>query len=167
MIEAITTNLDRAIRLLENLSDEQYSDKSIPPYYSSIGGHVRHILDLFTCVFEGLPSGEIDLTARRRNPAAETYTKDGIAYCRRIQLKLSSLDSNNLNRIVEVTDDLGMGTYVQEYTLGGLLIQAHSHAIHHFASIGYIIAQLDVHLPDNDFGYNPSTPRNKKSEVRA
>jgi hypothetical protein len=46
--------------------------------------------------------------------------------------------------------------------LSSALIQTHRHAIHHFASIGYIINQLGIELPDNDFGYNPTTPRNQE-----
>jgi len=46
-----------------------------------------------------------------------------------------------------------------------VLIQAHSHAIHHFASIGYIICKLGIELPDTDFGYNPSTPRCKELDA--
>ena len=51
------------------------------------------------------------------------------------------------------------------YTLASALIQAHSHAIHHFASIGYIISQLGIELPDADFGYNPTTPKNQSLEA--
>jgi len=47
------------------------------------------------------------------------------------------------------------------YTMAAILIQAHSHAIHHFASVGYVISQLGISLPDEDFGFNPTTPRNK------
>ena len=47
-----------------------------------------------------------------------------------------------------VNDDLGLGVVAANYTLGGILIQAHSHAIHHFASVGYIICQLGIELPD-------------------
>ena len=56
MIDAIEKNLNRGIKLLNSLTDEQYSSKSAPPYYSSIGSHMRHILDVFTCIFNGLES---------------------------------------------------------------------------------------------------------------
>jgi hypothetical protein len=38
-------------------------------------------------------------------------------------------------------------------------MQVQSHAIHHFASIGYLIYQLEIELADADFGYNPTTPK--------
>jgi uncharacterized damage-inducible protein DinB len=165
MTEAIKYNLNRGIKLLNSIDDNQYSDTTIAPYYSSIGGHMRHILDVFDCIFEGLDCCEVDLTARKRNELAETKTNVGIDYFHRIieQLDQVKNDDLNLNQIVKVSDDLGLGKITVNYTLSAALIQAHSHAIHHFASIGYIISQLGIDLPDADFGYNPTTP--KKQEL--
>ena len=159
MLAAIEKNLHRGISLLENLTDEEYSNTSIAPYYSSIGGHIRHILDVFDCIFDGLEDKKVDLVARKRNPLAENHTEVGIAYFKTILQKIKSLENADMNQLVEVSDDLGLGVVVANYTLAAALIQAHSHAIHHFASLGYLIAQLDIELPDADFGYNPTTPR--------
>ncbi len=162
MVNAIILNLKRGVHLLENINDLQYSDKSIAPYYSSIGGHMRHILDVFDCIFDGLESGKVDLTARKRNELAETKIAFGLAYFEKTISKLQEIKSQNFNTIVEVSDDLGLGNVTVNYTLASALIQAHSHAIHHFASIGYIISQLNIALPDADFGYNPTTPKNQE-----
>ena len=159
MIEAIENNLNRGVKLLNNISDEYYSNTSIAPYHSSIGGHVRHILDVFDCIFEGLDCCEINLINRKRNNLAENFTEHGIQYFNEIIDKLKLLENEDFDKIVKVSDDLGMGVITANYTLSSALIQAHSHAIHHFASIGYIIAQLGIEFPDNDFGYNPTTPR--------
>lgn len=59
---------------------------------------------------------------------------------------------------------MGLGLITANYTLAGILIQAHSHAIHYYASVGYIISQLGIELPDDDFGFNPITPRLSESE---
>jgi len=161
MIEAIEKNLERGIQLLQSISDEDYRNTSIAPYYSSIGIHVRHILDVFDCIFEGLPNKGINLINRKRNNLAENFIKNGIYYFDEIITKLKSLKEVDFDQIVEVTDDLGLRTITANYTLGGILIQAHSHAIHHFASVGYLISQLGIELTDNDFGFNPATPRTK------
>ena len=161
MIEAIEKNLCRGIQLLQYISDEEYSNTTIAPYYSSIGSHMRHILDVFDCVFEGLESGNINLIERKRNELAENFTSHGINYFNETIEKLKLLDTDNFNRIVNVTDDLGLGIISANYTLAAILIQAHSHAIHHFASVGYLISQLGIDFPDNDFGFNPTTPRTK------
>jgi hypothetical protein len=159
MIEAIEKNLQRGIQLLNCVSDQDYSNTTIPPYYSSIGVHMRHILDVFDCIIEGVESGNINLINRKRNQLAENFTDKGIVYFEEIIYKLQLLKNENFDKIVKVTDDIGLGVITANYTLGGVLIQAHSHAIHHFASVGYIISQLDIKLPDADFGFNPTTPK--------
>ncbi|WP_299522864.1 DinB family protein [uncultured Lutibacter sp.] len=163
MIEAIEKNLRRGIQLLNCISDNEYSNTTIAPYYSSIGGHMRHILDVFDCVFEGLEAKDINLIKRKRNELAENYTKNGIEYFEIILANLQTLKTQDFNIIVKVTDDLGLGIITANYTLSAILIQAHSHAIHHFASVGYVISQLGIQLPDEDFGFNPTTPRVKSA----
>lgn len=161
MIEAIEKNLLRGVSLLQYISDEDYSNTTIAPYYSSIGGHIRHILDVFDCIFEGLSRNEINLINRKRNELAERHTSHGINYITATIKKLKNLNPEDFNKIVNVTDDLGLGVVSANYTLVGILIQAHSHAIHHFASVGYVITQLGIQLPDEDFGFNPTTPKQK------
>ncbi|HHC80169.1 MAG TPA: DinB family protein [Flavobacteriia bacterium] len=159
MIEAIEHNLKRGVKLLNSISDIEYSDTSMEPYHSSIGGHMRHILDVFDCIFSGLESKKVNLAARKRNELAENKTAFGLAYFDEILQQLHTLKDVDLNQMIEVSDDLGLGTVTTNYTLASALIQAHSHAIHHFASIGYIISKLGIELPDADFGYNPTTPK--------
>ena len=158
MISAITINLDRGVKLLNSISDEQYSNTSVAPYYSSIGIHMRHILDVFECIFEGLSEGKVDLSARKRNEQVELKIAEGLSYFEKTIKKLEVLNSLDFEQVVLVVDDLGMGKVEQKYTLGGLLIQAHSHAIHHFAVIGYLLYLNGEEIPDERFGYNPTTP---------
>lgn len=159
MIEAIQKNLERGTKLLQSITDAQYANASVAPYYSSIGCHMRHILDVFSCVFDGLETKCIDLSVRRRNQDIEQKTALGIQYFTAITNKLNELHQSDLDKKVMVKDDLGLGLETVAYTLGAILTQAHSHAIHHFASVGYIIYQLGIELPDSDFGFNPTTPK--------
>lgn len=159
MILAIQQNLERGMKLVENISDSNYNDNSVAPYYSSIGVHMRHVLDVFHCIFEGLPSGEVNLIGRSRNKSIEEHRELGIGYFKQTLVKLQSLAAADLEQTVLVTDDLGLGPVATNYSLGALLAQAHSHAIHHYASIGYVIAQLGIELPDELFGFNPTTPK--------
>lgn len=167
MIAAITNNLQRGIILLNAINENQYIDKSVAPYFSSIGIHMRHILDVFDCIFTGLESKKVDLAARKRNELVENKINIGLDYFNEIITKIEGLENQDLNILVEVKDDLGLGIVTVNYTLASALIQAHSHAIHHFASIGYIISQLGISLPDADFGYNPTTPRNREIVVNS
>ena len=159
MIKNINLNLDRGIELLELISNDDYINKSVPPYFSSIGTHIRHILDIFNCIFIGLDSQKVDFSQRERNPIAEKTTSGGIVYFKDIISKLKTLSEEDFKKIIAVTDQLGDEKVTVDYFLEAVLMQAHSHAIHHFASIGYIVSKLDIELLDDDFGYNPTSPR--------
>lgn len=161
MIDAITNNLERGVKLLKTISDENYSNNGIAPYFSSIGCHIRHILDVFSCVLIGYPDKRIDLTVRERNELIELKTFNGIEYFELIINKIKNLSEDDLKTEIIVTDNLGLGKVSSNSTLGAVLMQTQSHAIHHFASIGYIIHHLGIDLPDSDFGFNPSTPNKK------
>ncbi len=161
MIEAIEKNLQRGIKLLNNISDEEYSNKSIPPYYSSIGCHIRHVLDVFSCIFKGLENNFVDFSVRERNECAEQQTSVGIEYFESIIHQLKTLKKEDFNTVIKVSDDMGLGNEIANYTIGSALMQAQSHAIHHYASIGYVIYQLGIELPDAAFGFNPTTPKVK------
>ncbi len=165
MINSIEKNLERGIKLLNSISDDQYSSTSVAPYHSSIGSHIRHILDVFSCIFNGLETKTIDFSDRERNQLAEQYTAEGISYFNNIISQLRKLKHSDFNTIIVVSDDLGLGRITTNYTLGSALVQAHSHAIHHFSSIGFIINQLGIELPDKDFGYNPTTPKFNDSVI--
>lgn len=158
MIKAIEINLQRGINLLNSISDSDYSEQSIPPYFSSIGCHIRHVLDMFTCVLNGVERGNIDLTNRERNQEAEQKCYAGIDYFQMIIKRMSLLSENDLKSEILITDDLGAGKITSKTTIGAALMQVQSHTIHHYASIGYIIHQLGIELPDSDFGFNPTTP---------
>jgi len=165
MIKAIVQNLERGIQLLNSISDQQYSDKTVPPYHSSIGSNMRHVLDAFTSIFNGIDTRDIDFSDRKRNTICEEKTLDGINYFNEIIIKLNKLSSQDLKKKVAVTDNLGTGEITIDYTIENALAYAHSHAIHHFASIGFLVNKLEIELQDADFGYNPTTPKTPNLQV--
>jgi len=158
VINAIVQNLEAAETLVVHLSPELFKNESIGPYHSSVGSHLRHILDIFNCAALGLESGHVDLIMRERNEGVETVPALASEYLSRIISFVKELKDADESQLIQVTDDLGVGEVTLPYTVSALLAQAHSHAIHHFACIGYILEQLDVQLPEVRFGYNPTTP---------
>ena len=158
VVRSTIHTLKKSRILLEKLSDEELADTSVSPYYSSIGSHVRHILDFYDCVFSESES-QIDLTARTRNLEVEQYCDSALVYLDAILQKLEGIGAQDLDRNVDVIDDLGMGKTTLNYTFAALLAQANSHTIHHYAIINYILDRLDVTMEDEGFGYNPTTPQ--------
>lgn len=155
IIESSLQTLQKSKNLLSFLSNEQLSDTSVSPYYSSIGSHLRHIFDFYACIFSY--NSVIDLTERRRNTLVECDCNCAEDYLKTIVDKLVVLD--DLDREVMVIDDLGIGKVKTKYTMSAILVQANSHTIHHYAIINYILYGLGIFVEDSDFGYNATTPK--------
>jgi len=158
IIEANLKTLNKTKFLLENLEDDILCNKSVSPYYSSIGTHIRHILDFYDCIFSLNSKNQIDLTARSRNKEVESKCYVATDYLNSIIDKLSRLNID-INATVDVLDDLGLGLTEINYTYAALLSQANSHTIHHYAIINYILDKLNVSFNDVEFGFNPTTPK--------
>jgi hypothetical protein len=158
LIQSSLKTLQKSQDLLDKLSNEQLCNASVPPYHSSIGTHIRHILDFYDCVFNLNSENRVDLTARSRNKDVESDCECARTYLGSILEKLN-LASFDINKTVLVIDDLGLGKTEIPYTYGSLLAQANSHTIHHYAIINYILDSLAITLHDSNFGYNPTTPR--------
>jgi len=158
IIESSLKTLNKTKLLLDNLDDDLLCNTSISPYYSSIGSHVRHILDFYECIFNINSKNQIDLTARSRNADVESKCCSARVYLDSIIEKL--INSNfDMNTTVDVFDDLGLGKTEIKYTMGAVFSQANSHTIHHYAIINYILEGLKISFDDSDFGYNPTTPK--------
>ena len=157
IIKSTLKTLQKSEQLLLGLSDEELSNASVSPYYSSIGSHLRHIFDFYDCIFNRTES-YVDLTARKRDLDTEAYCNSALCYLERILGYLKSMDTN-INESVLVFDDLGSGRMEINYTMSALLAQANSHTIHHYAIISYILDRLNIAIADETFGYNPSTPK--------
>lgn len=160
IIEASIKTLEKSGVLLGKLTDKQLSDHSISPYYSCIGSHIRHILDFYDCILDGLDLQEVDLTDRKRDIKMHEDCNYAMLNTKRVILSLEKLKFNCKDTNILVIDDLGLGKAKIEYTLGALFAQANSHAIHHYAIINYILDRLGIAINDETFGYNPTTPRN-------
>ena len=160
ILKSTLFTLNKAQSLLDTLTDDQLCNPSIGPYYSSIGSHLRHVLDFYDCLFNYGDNFVVDLTSRSRNKDVERQCCTARDYLNTTIEKIKNFNLN-LDKEVSVIDDMGLGKVEINYTFSVLFAQANSHAIHHFAIINYIIEGLGFSLEDSDFGYNPTTPKNK------
>lgn len=165
IVQVINKNLGNAILLIDGISEQNYKDCSVGPYYSSIGSHLRHALDFFDCIINGLQSNNIDLTARKRDEIISTNPEAAKAKIYEIQEELTSFIGINTDYLLHVTDNLGDGKETIMYTLESILAQANTHATHHYAIISYMLQSLNVNVVIDGFGYNPSTPVPKREGI--
>ena len=165
IISSINETLNKAIALIDAVDAKTYRDDSVGPYYSSIGSHIRHTLDFFDCIINGLDTNDIDLTARKRNEILSRNKEAARDHIYEIQKTLVSYMDVNTDYLVHVTDNLGQGKVTVNYTLESILAYANSHAIHHYAVIGYILNCLKTEINIPGFGYNPTSPINKREGI--
>lgn len=163
VIQSSIHTLKKSERILASLTNDQLSDQSVSPYYSCVGSHVRHILDFYDCILEGLDTKEINLINRKRDELMHCNCNYALENVSRVIQKLMQLEEHRFQSSYMVTDDLGLGRTEIKYSLGAVLAQANSHAIHHYAIINYILDRLNIRVEDESFGYNPTTPKPKAS----
>ncbi|MCG8569022.1 MAG: DinB family protein [Spirochaetes bacterium] len=162
VIKASIANLRECEQLIDKISDETYKNKSVAPYYSSFGQHLRHVLDIYDCALSGIVSKIVDFSARKRDLTVEDEKDAGKAYIQQIISKLNQLSDKDPGERIMIKDDLGNGYAELPGTIGSVLVQAFSHTIHHYACVGYILAGQGQDIPHPRFGLNPTSPDTSK-----
>jgi hypothetical protein len=158
--EKIEPVLMQLSTLLQELTAEQYIQKSTLLNGSSIGGHTRHVIELFQCLLNGYNTGVVNYELRKRDIELET-NKDFAS------IILSSISQNivldNINIQLEgfYTDAEKNATSVNT-NFNRELIYNLEHCIHHMALIRVAVNEVsNVQLPI-DFGVAAATIQYKK-----
>ncbi len=159
--EASKSALNQLYQIVREVDKEKYSKPLESLNGSTIGQHVRHTLEFYICLLQGLPGGQINYDSRERETRIET--EPGFA-CDQIKLindQISSVRGNN-----SVTLE---GSYSTESDETSFQIPSNferelayniEHAVHHMAiiKIGLNETHPDLALPP-DFGVAVSTVR--------
>jgi uncharacterized damage-inducible protein DinB len=64
--------LNQVVTILNQLNNDQYAMELEILSKGSIGKHVRHILEFYECMLNGIESGKINYDKRQRNISLET-----------------------------------------------------------------------------------------------
>lgn len=156
--------LDQARDLLNQLSPEAYTEKETLAFNSTIGDHIRHMLDHYLALRKGLSSGCIDYESRDRDPEIGS---DPEAARRAVDSMLEFLETlgNQDDMAVKVVSDNGEDPLTQS-TLSRELNFLLSHTVHHFALIAMICGSRKQSLPEG-FGVAPSTLRYQTAQSQS
>lgn len=165
--------VQQGIDFLTHLSSTQYTAVT-EITASSIGGHVRHILDHFQSIQRSTRVGStwfrfVDYEIRERGGALETDIAMAIQTMHQVHNWISLLDDQELTVAVTVNADVGIGDIKLMQvpsTLGRELMFCCSHAIHHYAVLKSIYQALGGQVSPN-FGLAPSTANHLRSQTCA
>ena len=156
-------NLNEIKKVLLQLTNEQYDHKAILLSQASIGQHVRHILEFYQSILNGLETKTVNYDNRKRNLLIEMDCQYAIQIIDEINsfLELDILDENYVlqgNFCAEVGKQIQINT-----SLFRELAYCLEHSIHHQALIKVVLLELDcLNFIDETFGLAPATIRFRK-----
>jgi hypothetical protein len=154
--------LEQGLALLDQIEDEHYAATLPPVFVSGVGAHIRHILDHFDCLLDGLPSGRVDYDRRRRDPRVENERLFAIESIRTLIDRLLALPAGAGEVALTVRMDSGSDAPVwATSSLTRELQFLTSHTIHHYALVAAILGHAGCTV-SRRFGISPSTLRHQR-----
>ena len=166
IIPASQRILDQLIYLLENLTNDEY-DKSLSVLHdNSIGQHMRHTLEFYTCLMNGRPHGLVNYDERERDVFLESNTLEALTIIAKLKETLAEIKNNQPLKLLQ--QGYGVDSDEKNEVESNLyreLIYNIEHAVHHMAlmKIGLREVKPDLELP-KDFGVASSTIKFRQSQ---
>lgn len=160
MKEVAKENLFQLKSLLENMNEEDYKKKIDVLSGSSIGEHMRHIIEFYLLLVSGAFSGVVNYDKRERNKTIETETSTALATINKIIEGIELIDlEENINFEADYTHH-GSERSIVKSSIGRELAYCVEHSVHHQALIKAGLVVLNKkELTNNNFGVAYSTIR--------
>lgn len=152
--------LEELRALLSILPSDLYKMAQSTLNGSTVGQHIRHILEFYTCLLEGLKSGCICYDKRARDLNIEQVPAYAIEVIGVIENVLQRLDSDHslTLELCLYTGDSDSNTTKIETSLKRELAYVFDHALHHQAIFKRLLIEHNIQLTP-DFGVAASTLR--------
>lgn len=146
-------------RLLGRLQPQDYTSLHAHSFQASIGQHVRHCLNHFEQLLDGLPTGTVDYDSRQRELEIETLPEAALRRIQVLQDRFASLAGLAEQHSLRVLADSGTPhATLQPSSFGRELQFLISHTVHHFAIIAMLCRTLGI-PSEPEFGIASSTLR--------
>jgi uncharacterized damage-inducible protein DinB len=154
--------LDNVKEVCSLLEKENYTLQIGVLSNSSIGQHIRHIIEFYTCLLEGYSTGQINYDQRQRNVLIETLPDYAFSTIESIQ---AALNLSDFEKDMEVIHTIADEAYTIRTTFARELYYMAEHTLHHFAliKIGFAASFPEIQLPLN-FGIADSTVKHKHAQ---
>jgi hypothetical protein len=140
---------------IDQLTNEQYKTPVQTLSNATIGQHVRHIIELFTCLENGYEKGLVNYEKRKRDYTIETNKDVAVRLMHSI---VAGLGKSNKTLMLEAGyDDLSEDVVTIETNYLREVVYNLEHTVHHMALIRIgITALAEIKLPEG-YGVAPST----------
>lgn len=164
-LDAAAAQLNQLVGFAAGLPEGAYTRASAGVMGSTIGQHVRHLLDHYqgplaaaVAISRGGPAGVIDYDQRERRGLVETDRGAAVDALKSAGRMMTDVAASTLAGAVRVRVMVsGCGRYEEVWsTLGREFAFANHHALHHHAMIRLIADDFGLSTPEG-FGKAPST----------
>lgn len=148
-------------RLIASLDDSVFADALPTMSGSPIGAHIRHALDHFTSLLDGLESGTVDYDLRARDTDVERDRTAAIAAIHGVQRRLATA-SARVDRDLWVLVDSGeRGSRTRSRSTAHRELQfCIAHTVHHYAIVALLLRARGIEV-ESGFGVAPSTQKHE------
>jgi hypothetical protein len=160
--------IDQLIEFIHSLSNEEYQFVATPWFESSIGQHLRHIVDLYQALMFNRNEQQIDYDIRRRGAPIESQRKVGLCELNEIKDWLNELDDTLIHQSIQIKTEISLlsqQSMVFDSSFGRELCFASSHLIHHLAIMA-AIAKMTGKKVDGYLGMAPATASHSRTLKR-
>lgn len=158
LISSVKNNLDQLLALLQGLSDNEFCIPVVALSNATIGQHVRHILEMYTCLTKNYHCALINYDNRARNKVIETSIEYATEEIARIKESLDKDDKELvLEHFIEGKKISTKSNYNRE------LLYNLEHAIHHQALIKVALHEFNNVFVNENFGVAASTIQYRKT----
>jgi hypothetical protein len=158
-LEGQIETVQQAKEFLLGLKAENYQVVIKPHFASSAGAHMRHILDHYLALKDGLSQGVVNYNKRNRYSSVESCPQTALLQWQKVEQWLQEVSQLNadmpLTIVCETSVNETQNTQTNS-TLARELVFVSSHAIHHFSLLAVINSLLGCKDKAN-FGIAPST----------
>lgn len=158
---AISNSFAQMTDILEQLTDAEYTKQSRILFNATIGQHTRHIIELYTCLFNGYENNSVNYEKRKRDTRIETDRSLAVGL---MQMIVNNIDKPNRTLSLESNyDEYTDDTVTVETNYYRELIYNLEHTVHHMALIRVGVNEVSsVSIPEG-FGVATSTVKYRKS----
>ena len=150
--------LQQCLRLINQLTPEQYTHTNAPLYNSGIGPHLRHCIEHYQSFCNAWSSGQINYDHRARSGDIESTPSAATDAIYSIIDALQKLQKDDLDQGIKTCMDCGT-TGEENFSLSSVRRELQfltSHTVHHYALIAMILHHQGI-TPEKGFGIAPST----------
>jgi len=141
------TILHQLSHLLNQLTEEQYTKPLSCMAQNSIGKHVRHVIECYQCMLQGIETGLVDYDKRARNMQLETDKDFSLEVLHSISETILKVEEKQIQLAVTYSETTSL---VQTSVMREVAYNV-EHTVHHLAIIkmGINVAYPSVQIPEN------------------